>query len=239
VSDTEPEFDNWLGDVASNGSTPWEPLVAPEDPSGQTEFESDNITEPLQVGDGTCHVCGAPTFRPPGLTKTGRQKRTPKYCDLHAPNVHVSDERPSTAGMESELRRLQEELADEVRLFGTLAGPLLPVTGYYLVANADPFTIALLKLCKNQSRLLRVLYRAGQVTPVYTVAKVVAGAAYSVQVDTKGADAHSMVGERLGVSHAYDAVYPGVGASADWSVDQMNNVVSNGFSPPPRYAAAG
>jgi hypothetical protein len=232
MSDAEPEYDSWLGDVDNNSSIPWEPLVSPEDPSGTTEFDGD-ITEPLQIGDGSCNVCGAPTFRPPGLTKTGRKKRTPKYCDLHAPNIHVSDEGPSTAGMESELRRLQEELADEVRLLGTLAGPLLPVTGYYLVSNADPFTIALLKMCKNQQRLLRILYRAGQVTPVYTVAKVVAGAAYSVQVDTKGADAHSMVGDRLGVSRAYDAVYPQTVA------DQYSNVVTNGFAPPPRYASAG
>ena len=230
MSDYDP-VESFLGDVDN------------EAPSfvDLSDAEADNYTtveepfdEPIKIGDGTCRVCGAPTFRPPGLTPTGRQKRTPKYCDLHSTHIRVSDEGPSPIGMESDLRRVQESLSDDLKLFGTLCGPLLPVTGYYVIDNADAFTIALLKLCKNQQRLLRVLYRAGQVAPVYHVAKTVAGVAYSIQVDTKGADAHSMPGERLGVARAFDAVYPPV-----------TNAPTNGasvrtdFRPPPRYAAAG
>src|SRR5215472_11895838 len=35
-----------------------------------------DVTQPL--GDGTCVVCGAPTFRPSGLTAAGNKKRVPK-----------------------------------------------------------------------------------------------------------------------------------------------------------------
>jgi hypothetical protein len=133
--------------------------------------------------------------------------------------------------MESQLLRIQEELADDVRLLGTLAGPLLPVTGYYLLEHADPFTIALLKLAKNNQRILRVLHRAAQVAPIYTIAETVGGVAYAVQVDTKGADPHSTVGRRLGVARAYDTLYN------NDSQESMFKPTTNGStSPPPRYS---
>ena len=236
ADDTDPEVDigdieSFLGDVtvSDNGTGPTlfgepEGVVTDPIPEGDPGSFGD-ISQP--VGDGQCDVCGAPTFRPPGLTKAGRKKRTPKYCDLHSPNIRVQGERPDLAGVESQLKRIQEELADDIRLLGTLAGPIFPVTGYYVFENADPFTIALLKLAKNNTRVLRVLHRAAQVAPIYTVAEVVAGTAYSVQVDQHKVDPHNTLARRLGVSRAYDAVYP---------EEAQVNVTANGFSPPPVYA---
>jgi hypothetical protein len=184
----------------------------------------------VPVGDGSCLVCGAPTFRPPGLTKAGHKKRTPKYCDLHDPKLRISQDGPQFTGVESQLQRIQEELADDIRLLGTLAGPLFPVTGYYVFLRADPFTIALIKLCKNNQRALRVLHRAASIAPVYEVAKDVAGVAYAVQVDTNRADPHNTVSQRLGVAQAYDSVFP---------TQQTNgSTASTGFPGPPRYANA-
>lgn len=221
--------DIFLGDISTNGFGEPEGVVIDQEPVPPVEDEGafGDISQP--VGDGECDVCGAPTFRPPGLTKAGRKKRTPKYCDLHSPNVRVSSERPDLTGVESQLRRIQEELADDLRLLGTLAGPLFPVTGYYVVENADPFTVALLKLAKNNTRVLRVLHRAAQVAPIYTVAEVVAGTVYSVQVDQHKVDPHNNIARRLGVARAYDAIYP---------PEPDVNVMNNGFMPPPRYAAA-
>ena len=226
-----------VGDVSTNGDTDmFGPPVGefiPDAPMPEPEDDSlfGDISQP--VGDGECLVCGAPTFRPAGLTASGRKKRTPKYCDLHARKPGVQTERSSFAGVESQLRRVQEELADDLRLLGTLAGPLFPVTGYYVFEHADPFTIAILKLAKNNTRVLRVLHRAAQVAPIYTVAECVAGTAYAIQVDTKKADPHNMVGQRLGVSRAYDAVYPEeaqtkVNGNGNWND-------SSYFAPPPRY----
>jgi hypothetical protein len=201
------------------------------------ELPVDPIPEPppsfddVSIGDGTCIVCGAPTFRPPGLTKTGRRKRVPRHCDLHSANAKISSDGPSAARLESQLQRVQEELADDLRLLGTLAGPLLPTTGYYLIEEADPFTIALLKLCKNNTRMLRVLHRVASVAPVYEVAKTCAGIGYAIQVDTQGADPHNTVGKRLGVARAYDAVYPNPNGN------DTNSSSNNGsYSGPPRYA---
>lgn len=203
--------------------------LAPETPKDSTGFEESTIT----IGDGSCDVCGSPTFRPPGLTASGRKKRVPKYCDLHTPNAKVSQARPNLKGMESQLQRVQEELADDIRLLGTLAGPLLPVTGYFVFENADPFTIAILKLAKNNTAVLRVLHRMAQVAPIYTVAQTVAGAAYAVQVDTKGMDAHNTIGQRLGVARAYDAVYP----NDNNSNGNTGNPANNPFREAPRYGA--
>lgn len=187
----------------------------------------------VQIGDGACVVCGAPTFRPPGLTPSGRKKRTPKYCDLHNPKLRIQSEGPSFAGVESQLRRLQEELADDIKLGGTILGFGSPVAGYYAITNADEFSTALLKLCKNNQAMLRILHRAAQVAPIYTVTKNVGGLIYSFQVDQKHADPHNMIAERLGVAKAYDAVYPEQAASSNGNMNTSFN-----FTGPPRYAGA-
>lgn len=222
---TEPDmFTQFLGDVNAGvyGDIPTEDL-----PPLSQEEESvfGDITSP--VGDGECIVCGAPTFRPPGLTKAGNRRRAPRYCDIHARNRKVQNDGPILAGVESQLQRIQEELADDIRLLGVLAGPLLPVTGYYVTEHADPFTIAVLKLAKNNQRILRVLHRAASVAPIYTVAECVAGTAYAIQVDQRKVDPHNNVARRLGVTRAYESVYP---QEAEY------NITSNGFTGPPRYS---
>jgi len=205
---------------------------------GDVTYDTDDTIETgfeeatIKIGDGECRVCGAPTFRPPGLTASGRKKRAPSYCDLHNPKRTISKDRSKSGGMDSQLQRVQEELADDLRLIAALAGPMLPVTGFYLFDRADAFTIALLKLAKNNQRMLRVMHRVAQVAPVYTIGETVAGVAYSIQVDTQRADPHTVVGQRLGVSKAYSQVYP------EASEDVINNGMQPPFQGPPKYATA-
>lgn len=224
---SDEEIESFLGDVTIDPikvDTFEEPVVEiVDDIPEESGFEESTV----QIGDGTCNVCGAPTFRPPGLTKTGRKKRAPRYCDLHDPKRTISTERSLSRGMESQLKRVQDELADDLRLLGVLAGPLLPVTGFYVIEHADQFTIALLKLAKNNQSVLRVLHRVAQVAPVYTVAETVAGTAYAVQVDMQKADPHNTVSKRLGVEKAYNSIYP----------DQANVETNGAFQGPPRYAS--
>lgn len=223
-------IEDFLGSIAPQDITEEPPVedfeIPQEPPADDTLFEESTV----QIGDGSCNVCGAPTFRPPGLTPTGRKKRAPKYCDLHDPKLRVSKEGPIIGGVgEAQLQRVQSELADEIRLLGTLAGPMLPVTGYYAFINADPCTVALLKLFKNNQAVLRVFHRVATVAPIYQLARIGAGVAYSVQVDTKKADPHNTIAQRLGVDAVYDTVYP-------------NEVAQNGqpagFQGPPVYATA-
>lgn len=192
------------------------------------------VEDDIKVGDGSCVVCGAATFRPPGLTAAGHKKRAPKYCDLHNPKLRISKERSVPSGMEgvAQLQKIQDELADDLRLLAVMAGPLLPVTGMYVWENADPFTAALLKLCKNNQRALRVLHRAATVAPIYEVAKDCAGVFYAIQVDMKKVEPHNTVSQRLGVERVYDTVYP------EESTGSQNNVANNGTQGPPRYAPA-
>jgi hypothetical protein len=243
--DESGETSLFLGDVTYQPEPMFEAdfSAPPETNGSDTELVTDlptegitDTTEPesldlgdVKIGDGECHVCGAPTFRPPGLTPSGRKKRAPRYCDLHDPKRKVSKERSFTGGVDgaAQLQRIQEELADDLRLLGVMAGPLLPVTGVFVFENADPFTIALLKLCKNNQRALRVLHRAASVAPIYEVAKDCAGVFYAAQVDMKKLDPHNTVSQRLGVERAYNTVYP----------EDTTNVTTNGATGPPRYAA--
>lgn len=229
-----PPEDDFLGDINDPsflepdfGSVRYsdEPVQeeTPKEPEPE-EFKEATV----QIGDGSCRVCGAPTFRPAGLTASGRKKRAPLYCDMHSPKRRVQTERSFAGGVEdsSQLQRIKDELADDLRLLGMLAGPMLPVTGYYVTDHADAFTIAILKLAKNNQAVLRVLHRVAQVAPIYTVAETVAGTAYSIQVDMQKADPHNTIAQRLGVERAYNQIYPG-------STEQ---VISNGFQPAPTYA---
>lgn len=214
-----------LGDVTkTNGKQTSDDFIGGKETldDGGNLFDDSTV----QVGDGACIVCGAPTFRPPGLTKAGHRKRTPKHCDLHSPNIRVQAEGPGPQGMESQLRRIQEELSDDLKLLATMGGPFYPVTAFYMYDNADRFVTALLMMTKNNTRALRVLHRAAQIAPIYRVGEYVAGSALSVQVDMQKHDPHSVVAERLGVSKAYDKVYP----------EKASKASSNGFTAPPRYA---
>jgi hypothetical protein len=231
---SDDEIESFLGDVTITDDTFGEVSFSEAEDeippvTDETDITSGFEDSTVSIGDGSCSVCGAPTFRPPGLTKTGRKKRAPKYCDLHDPKRRISKEGPVFAGLESQLKKVQDELADDLRLLGVLVGPMLPVTGYFVFEHADPFTIAILKLAKNNPQVLRVLHRVAQVAPIYQVAETVAGTAYAIQVDMQKADAHSVAGQRLGVARAYDAVYP---------EDVQTNVSSNGTQGPPRYATA-
>jgi hypothetical protein len=223
--------DLFLGDASFSTAE----FVAPEEIKDlPPEQITDDLPpmEDIQIGDGSCVVCGAATFRPPGLTKAGHKKRAPKYCDLHNPKLRVSGERSFSPGMEgiAQLQKIQDELADDLRLLAVMAGPLLPVTGMYVFENADPFTTALLKLCKNNPRALRVLHRAASVAPVYEVAKDCAGVFYAIQVDMKKLEPHNTVSQRLGVARAYDTVYP------ESTNGNGTSVMNNGVQGPPRYA---
>lgn len=204
--------DEWefLGDVPNDLSN----VESINNVSDDIEFDLESVDD-TPIGDGICVVCGAPTFRPPGLTRGGNRKRVPKFCEEHDPKAtsttttnSSSHTRTSTGITDKALQNIQEELADDLKLLGTLAGALYPVTGLYLVENADPFTIALVKLAGKNQRLLRVLHRAAQVAPVYTVAETIAGAAIAVQVDSGKVDPHGIVAKRVGVERIYNELHP-------------------------------
>lgn len=222
-----PPNDEWefLGDV----STDLPPL---ESDNGSIDF---NLEEPVTTfpieGDGECVVCGAPTFRPPGLTASGYKKRVPKFCDEHNPKKQTASRTATKdTGLDPSLARIAEELADDLKLLGTFAGVMYPVTGYYIIDNADPFTIALIKLAGKNPAILKVLHRAAQVAPIYTVLQTVAGVAVSVQVDLDKIDPHSFAATHTGAERAFNEVYPNGKES------------SNGFggmSAPPRFHTVG
>lgn len=222
------DVSNVMPDMESNGGA----STGGDEPLFTVGLE-DLVEDPIK-GDGECITCGAPTFRPPGLTPGGNRRRVPRFCDDHDPKRQARNEKIlKERGMDPALNRVAEELADDIRLFGTMAGVVYPVTGYYLLENADAFTTALVKLAAKNPRILRVLHRAAQVAPVYTVAQTLVGTAVAVQVDMNKMDAHSFAAERTGVDKAFDAVYP------QGKDGQSFQGMSNGFAPPPTFHTVG
>lgn len=208
-------------------------------PDMETDIGSDfsidleeSITDFPIEGDGECVVCGAPTFRPPGLTKGGNRKRVPKFCDEHDPKQERTTVRGQRAtGLDPALGRVAEEIADDIKLLGTFAGLMYPVTGYFLIENADPFTVALVKLAGKNPAFLKILHRTAQVAPIYEVLKGLAGVGVAVQVDLDKIEPHSFAAEHTGVGKAYDAVYP----------NGKNEYSNNGFNQegPPVFRTVG
>jgi len=233
ITDTGTDLTDMSSSVYTNVTEEDIPGFMPGSPDGKV-YSSDeeslfgDLTTP--IGDGVCVVCGSPTFRPPGLTKAGHKKRAPKYCDLHSPHASVPQDGPGAQRLESQLRRVQEELADDWRLIGAGLGVFYPVTGFYMFDSADPFTIAILQIFKNNARAMRVMHRMASIAPGYQIIKTAGGLFYSFQVDRQQADPHSTMSQRLGVEHAFNAVY------GNDSTMKTDTVSSNGFSPPPHYA---
>lgn len=213
---------------SSNGSTKFYEAVeeVPEEPEPVDEG-------PIKVGDGECKICHEPTFRPPGLTKTGRLKRAPIYCDIHNPKIRDRD--IPVRDLEAQLRRVQGEIADEVMLVGMGVGTFFPVTGYYMVSNSEAMVAAVLQLSKNNARVMRVAHRMAQISPVYQVGKYAAGLVTSVQVDQQKADPRSRVAQHLGVTEAWQAVYANSNINSTPS-NGTNLNPNSGWSGPPRYA---
>lgn len=220
--------DEAIGVANSNGAPKfYEASEEVSDPEPELASEVGPI-----VGDGECKICHAPTFRPPGLTRTGRLKRAPVYCDIHNPKgIRQRGDELSNAELDAQLKKVQVQLADDVMLFSMALGTFFPVTGYYMMTNSDAFTTAALQLGRNNPRIMRVAHRLATIAPVYQIGRYAGGIFTSFQVDQQKHDPHSRVAMHLGVSDAYDAVYSNTNVNSTPS-----GPVNSMFNGPPKYA---
>lgn len=169
----------------------------------------------------SCKICGVDVVKPVG------RKRGPFYCEQHQPEPGRA--RAASKKPPAKLRDLQESLADNVRLFGALIGPVLPTTGYLVLDQSDDFTKAVIELAKDKPKVLQALAMASQVGPAVGVARFVMSAAVAVMVDTGRLPPEALLVNVLPVGRAYAATHPqpeptgGTTASA----------------PPPRFSTVG
>jgi len=231
------DFESFLGDYST------EPLAGTQTISGEAGSSDDMVWESSEdppsvddtpVGDGQCVICGAPTFRPEGLTAKGYRKRVPKFCDLHQPPKDRPKQRDTYdfagASLEGELRKVQQNLEDEIAVLATSTALFFPVTGYYMLDNAEIFTTAFLQMCRNKPRMIRMAQKVATALPLYNVAKYGAGVAASLQVDQKRIDPHSSMCHSLGVDRAYDAIHQASSSHSGYPS-------TNGNQPgPPQYS---
>lgn len=181
----------------------------PEEPAFLTFSDGGDDKARGEIGDGTCAECGAPTFRPPGTTATGRKKRTPKYCDLHGKREASNTERPKSQGLETRLKALQVDLSDNMKTAGAICGAVLPVTGYILVEDSDDFTNAIIRLARRHPRALLALEKAAEVGPGVVVGKELLKLGVALQVDGGKLQPDAIPSKYLGVERVYNEVHNG------------------------------
>lgn len=204
-----------------------EELFPSDNEDFQEEQSFDQPTEKVEsgpLGDGECVVCGAPTYRPEGKTRSGQRKRIPKYCEEHNPKNKIG--KPDGPILASRLKALHTDLADNVRLVGALTGPVLPVTGYIILEDAEAFTQAALNLAKRHPKVLKALEKAAQVGPGITVGRFMVKIGVAMNVDSGRMQPQSPISNMMGVYEAWKIVHPDL-------AQQNGNVMSE---PPPHYS---
>lgn len=214
--------------LASRGYEQGKQEREPEDTEDTSEVSepAEKIDGPL--GDGECVICGAPTFRPEGLTRGGQRRRVPKFCEDHNPKTRVTPaqaERSSALKTESRLKALHTDLADNIRLVGALAGPVLPVTGYIILEDAEAFTQAALNLAKRHPKIIGALEKAAQVGPGITIGRFMVKLGVAMNVDSGRMQPDSAISNMMGVYAAWQVVHP--------DLAQANGTTATS---PPRYS---
>lgn len=195
------------------------------DKASFVDVESPPVPPPDPSEIVSCKVCGDDTVKPEG------RKRGPYYCDAHRPASasRSSHHKSSSKQPPPKLRDLQESLADNVRLFGALIGPVLPTTGYLVLDESDNFTKAVIELAKDKPKVLAALAAASQVGPAVGIARFVLSAAIAIMVDTGRLPPEALLVNVLPVGRAYAATHPSVDAAGG----------TNQTPPPPRFSKVG
>ena len=103
-----------------------------------------------------------------------------------------------------------------------MTGMILPVTGYYIASEADPFCHAIVQLAAKDARYLEALENVAAIGPGLAIGKTVIGIGCALGVDRwhrtegeKGISPDKKAAMLLGVSAAYYSVYEEEGMSAD------------------------
>jgi hypothetical protein len=127
--------------------------------------------------------------------------------------------------LSAKLKDLEIDLADNIRLVGAIAGPVMPTTGYIIMEEADGFTNAALKLAVKNPRILKALETAAQVGPGVKVGKTLVKIGIAINVDTGRMNHDAIISRYFGVDDAWKTVHP----------DMTENGKAN-FTPAPRYS---
>lgn len=183
--------------------------VEPPDYSDPFEaiVEQATTTNPT-MGDGSpiefrCIECGTP------LTYGGRGRK-PKYCAEHKPSARKTTGTTSTPrgkSLSKQLEGIREEFSDNIRLVGALITPALPVTGRVILTDADLVADSVVKLARNNPKVLLALQRASQVGPGVVFARSLVTIGIAVAVDTKRLEPDSQLAFMMGIAAHYDAIY--------------------------------
>lgn len=112
------------------------------------------------------------------------------------------------------LSGLKYKLSNEMFQFGAMTGMVVPVTGYYISQESDPFCDAIVELAGKKAEWLDALEQVANIGPGIMVGRTVLGIGCALGVDRwhrtegeSGISPEKKAAMFLGVSAAYQAIY--------------------------------
>jgi hypothetical protein len=115
------------------------------------------------------------------------------------------------------ITNIQKKLSGEMFQIGTMAGLVVPVTGYYIAQESDNFTRAIVELASRRPEWLRALEQVADIQPGLVVGRTVLGIGASLAVDRGRADPEKQMMRFLGVYSAWQAIHSPNGERAEGS----------------------
>lgn len=171
---------------------------------------------PVMEDDFTDIADAAEPEPAPATSRTTAGTRKRKPATRSRPTKRVAD--------------LRDALAKQMFTAGTVIGLAMPVTGYYIAAESDPFCDAIIRLASKDSRYLDALESLAAIGPGVVIGRTVVGIGCAMGVDRwaksegqRGFSPEKRAAMLLGVSAAYYEVYG----------SENGDQPASGYAPPP------
>src|SRR5215469_7995689 len=84
---------------------------------------------------------------------------------LKTTRASTARKRATTSRVPKRVQLIRDGLAKQMFMAGTMIGMGMPVTGYYICAEADGFTDAVVKLAAKDARYLDALEKLNDIAP--------------------------------------------------------------------------
>lgn len=172
-----------------------------EDPGETQEHNRDNLRPLDDDGWPLCLECGE------RIEEYSGSGRRPKYHPEHRPSVMgkaTGKPRATRSGttdksLDAKLKKVASDLADNIALTGALLTPVLPLTGTIMARDAEDTANGIVKIARNNPKMLAAIIKANQISPGVTIAKSLITLGVAAMVDTKRIDERSQLSIMLGV----------------------------------------
>lgn len=162
-------------------------------------------------------ICQEPTCQTRIEEYSGHGRR-PKYHPDHRPSVMGKSPKKSRGSgqvgtqssdksLDTKLKKIAIDLAENIALVGILVTPLLPTTGYIISRDAEATATAVVKMARNNPAVLAALMKASQIGPGVMLGRTIVTIGVAVAVDTNRITPDSQISAMLGVAAVWQEVH--------------------------------